>query len=123
MRYTLPKLRKEAWKALIHPETTIKFKRVGNPSALGYSSDESGGVEIYIDPYKVNTRSAVIHELLHVILDKHFRGFATYEVYEYWITSLESPFFNRVSRKERDKWRKAIEAKMPESQKPKQLSL
>ena len=116
MKWTMPRLRLAVWKILIHPNTTIDYKKVGNASAVGYSSPGEKGVEIYIDHYKTDVRYATLHEILHSIFDQNFETFSTYNIYEFWITSLEQPFFKTMSTKDKDKWRKAVERKLKKSQ-------
>lgn len=114
-RLTLPEIRRRAWKILKHPKTVIVLKQLKKASAYG---QEEEGIEIIIDPLQVNIRHATIHEILHAVLDPHFQQFATYELYEYWVASLETPFFESMSVKTRNKWYNAIAKKMPKKYRP-----
>lgn len=109
MRWTLPKLRKEVWRRLRVEVTKIHLVETHKCSAC--SEYGEGKIEIWVDTHTVDIRKAVVHEILHSILDPELQKFAVYGVHEYWITSLETPFFRNMSEKEQARWRRAIEKK------------
>lgn len=121
MKWNLPKLRAKAWRILNHQSTTIVLRKIKVSQAISWD-DESGSLEIFVDPYKVNIAEAVVHEIFHAIFDKHTTSFTVYDIHERWYTALEKPFFQGMTKKEKHRWRKAIERKMPKTQIPKKLA-
>lgn len=83
--------------------------------------DEESGLIINVDPIKTDIASAVVHELMHWVLDPIYIRHVVYDVYERWITALEKPFFNTLSEKEKKRWHNAIIKKLPKSNRPKPL--
>lgn len=108
-RWTLPKLRNEVWRRLRVEVTCIHLVETHRCSA--HSEYGDGVIEMWVDAHTVDIRKAVVHEILHAILDPELQKFAIYHVYEYWITALETPFFSKMTEKEQGRWRRAIEKK------------
>lgn len=110
-RITMTNLRKDVWKSLKSEVNVIRIQKTAdNCSArVEYNDNE---IDIWVDSYDTRIDYAVIHEILHKILDKHFEKTFTYHVYEYFITSLERPFFKYLSRVERNKWKREIKKKV-----------
>ena len=69
-------------------------------------------VEVWADQVHVQLDHAVVHEILHMIFDEHYEKFATYNLYDLWITSMEKPFFKPMTRKEVAKWRRQIKKRL-----------
>lgn len=69
-------------------------------------------IKIWADAYQVNLFEAVIHEILHRMLDEIFKKYFTYKVYENFIKSLETPIFECMTRFEEFNFRKTIKSKM-----------
>jgi len=113
-RMTLAQLRREAWRVLTKELSTIWVVETPNDCTAHslYDDSENGSIEIWADHVQTRLDYAVIHEILHRLLDKYLRTFAHYHLYELWITSLEKPFFKPMSQKETTKWQKVIRSKL-----------
>ena len=72
-----------------------------------------GKAKIRVDGHKVGVRTAVIHELLHVVLDDELRNFDT-QTEEAIIEALEEKLDRRIaaSRRRMSWWRKTIQSKI-----------
>ena len=109
MKWTLEKLRQECYKLLVKPTTTVEYADLKHSAESTYGDD---GIAIRVNELKMGAKRCVAHELIHVLLDKHFRDFANYHLYELWIASLEKPFFDEMSLKENKKWERTIRRKL-----------
>jgi hypothetical protein len=106
---TLQGLRRKAWNVLIKELDVIYIISIKNCSAKAKYNDTS--ITVWVDPMRARIDHAVVHEILHKLLDGYFRQFAKYSLFEFWITSLEGEFFKSLTHKEIAKWHKAIRAK------------
>ena len=106
-RITIPSLRKEIWRIL---STEVRGIRITETSkdCSAHSEYTDDAIWIWIDRQKVRPDHAVVHEILHKIIDKHLEGNFTYGAFEYFITSLEIPIFKRLSPRELKRWKKKI---------------
>ena len=117
MKWTLAKIRREAWKLLNLKSTRITLREIPLPGTAMCVYREDG-IDIHIDTYETDIVKAVAHELMHVLLDPYFQKFTTYSVHEYFIASLEKPFFRNMPIKEQARWRRAIMRKIPKKYQP-----
>lgn len=110
-RMTMASLRRDVWKVLTKELKAINI--VETPvDCSAHSLYDDDQIEIWADAYQVRLDYAVVHEILHKVLGKHLESFATYNVYENFVTSLEEPFFKSISNREMRKWHRAIAKKI-----------
>ena len=109
--WTLTRLRKEAWIVLTRKTTAIHIKKCpdGISAYSVFNSERPNKIEIWVDTYTCRLDYAVVHEIFHYLLDRHLTPHFSYPVYENFIASLEKQFWSRMTIKELNKWRKAIE--------------
>jgi len=106
-RITIPTLRKEIWRVLLHEVREIRITETPK-DCDAHSEYTDTEIRIWIDRQKVRPDHAVIHEILHKVIDKYLENNFTYDVYEHFITSLERPIFRRLPPRELRRWKKRI---------------
>ena len=110
-KLTLAAIRRGAWQILTKEVTVINL--VGQrPDTESRCEYDEHSLEIWVDDYKTRLDYAVVHELIHKLLDRHFDPVFNYWVSENFIVSLEKPFFKRMSNKELSRWRRMIRQKI-----------
>lgn len=109
MKLTLTEIKKRAWETLLHKVKVINVTETKGCLAKSEYTDDS--ITIWVDHLRVRCDNAVIHEILHMLLDKYFDPF-TYYVYELFINTLEERFFKTMSKKELKKWQYQIKRKI-----------
>lgn len=111
MKWTLPKLRREAWKRLAKVKA-ITLTELKDCSARADWEEDDKTIAISIDNHTVDIRKAVAHELVESIMQEEVRKIASYDLYELWMEAIEKKFFEKMSKKDLKKWRKAIDKKI-----------
>ena len=107
----MPWIRKKAWYILTHQLTKISIVPTDN-TCSAHSEYTDTEIEVWANAYETRLDYAVIHEILHMILDEYWEHLFSYHVYEYFIESLEKPFFKRMTNAEKNKWQNAIRRKV-----------
>ena len=113
-KLTLTSLRKKVWKILVKDVKiyTINMKESGYPSVAATSERDGNILTIHLDFCENDVANSTIHEILHDILDQYFSEFATYTVYEEWISATELKFFEGLTVKTKKKWYNMIRSKI-----------
>jgi len=106
--WTMTTLRKEVRKRLRNPDLVIKIKSVKRPiAAYSYEDDV-----IVIDTYRIDIAAAVVHEILHWLLDSIYEKKVAYSIYEEWIKSLEAMFFDGMTTKQCENFERLVRSRM-----------
>jgi len=109
-RLTLAKLRSEAWKVLTKQTDVIYVIRADHKDRnSAHCLYDEKTITIYVDTMTVRIDHAVIHEIMHKLLDEHLEPTFAYHVYELFIQSLEAWFFKPMTHKQIKKWHDAID--------------
>ena len=112
MKWTLDSLESALRKALIS-SAKLKLGELPPDFSADVTWEEGKGAKIRVDGHKVGIRTAVIHELLHVVLSEDLKVFDE-TIQEIIIEALESQVDIRVavSRRRVSWWRKNITSKL-----------
>ena len=115
MKWNIKKLRSEVWTFLTDKEVEIhliNIKGTGEKGTAAYCTWEGEVFCVYVDFCECDVAYATVHEVFHQIFDPHFKKIATYNLYEYWIQSMEKIFFKNMNYKEKKKWYNMIRSKI-----------
>lgn len=111
MKHNMKSLRREVGEVMRTKLTAVHLIDE-TPNASAHCEYDEDSIEVWVDCYYSDILRAVVHEVLHSIFDKHFQNFVTYNVYEYWICSLEKPILRGMARKEKRRWVRLIASKI-----------
>ena len=119
MKESIASVRRKVLTCLNREVTKIHLIRIGEKERHCAHSEYDldtpvgkGEIEMWIDVYNSSLVLAVIHEILHRILDKHLDTWATYDLYETFLLSLEKEIYKPLTRKQKRRWRNVINSKV-----------
>jgi len=110
-KLTLAQIRREVWRKVRKEIDVIHVVDLKDAYSARSEYDENS-IEIWVDPNAVRIDRGVIHEVLHMILDKYFEDIFSYHVYEFFITTLEENLFKGITNQQRKRLVRLINKKL-----------
>ena len=112
VKLTTDSLERRLRREFISRRTTLSVGKLPHKTAAAVQKYSDGKAEISLDQHKIGRLEAVVHELVHVVLDERFKDFSA-ELSEELIEALEECVCIKIeqSRKRSAWWRAAIAEK------------
>jgi hypothetical protein len=112
MKWRTASLRQEVYRILTKEVQVIKVRKVAR-DCMASSTKPKDFILLSVDTLQMSLLDAVIHELLHWILDPLWEGKVAYDEYEEWVIGSTERIRTSIGELgHEERWRKAIERKI-----------